>query len=234
VLKVRRKPVVAILATGSELVAPGTTPRPGQIVSSNSLALAGLVALWGGLARDLGIARDDLRATRKALARAEGADVLLTTGGASVGEHDLVRQALIAEGYKLGFWKIAMRPGKPLMFATHGRRRALGLPGNPVSAIVCARVFLKPLLAALLGLGTAEEAVQARLAEALPANDRRQDYLRARLGRGPDGTLTATAFPVQDSSMQRTLAQAGGLIIRPPLDAPRAAGDMVTVLPLDF
>jgi molybdopterin molybdotransferase len=153
-----------------------------------------------------------------ALRRAEGADVLVTTGGASVGEHDLVRQALVAEGYKLGFWKIAMRPGKPLMFATPRPSRALGLPGNPVSAIVCARVFLKPLLAALLGIEPAETGVQARLAEALPANDRRQDYLRARLERAPDGTLTATAFAVQDSSMQRTLAMADGLIVRPPFD----------------
>lgn len=233
-LEVRRKPIVAILATGSELVPPGATPRPGQIVSSNSVALAGLVELWGGVALDLGIARDDLRATRKALAGAQGADVLVTTGGASVGEHDLVRQALMEEGYKLGFWKIAMRPGKPLMFATRGRRRALGLPGNPVSAIVCARVFLKPLLAALLGLSSTESAMQARLAEPLPANDERQDYLRARLDRAADGTLTATAFKVQDSSMQRTLALADGLIVRPPYDQPQPAGAMVTVLPLDF
>jgi molybdopterin molybdotransferase len=145
-----------------------------------------------------------------------------------------VRQALVAEGYKLGFWKIAMRPGKPLMFATRGRRRALGLPGNPVSAIVCARIFLKPLLAALLGIEPADAGVQARLAEALPANDRRQDYLRAHLDRAPDGTLTATAFPVQDSSMQRTLAIADGLIVRPPFDPAQAPGAMVTVLPLDF
>ena len=233
-IAVRRKPIVAILATGSELVPPGTTPRPGQIVSSNSIALAGQVALWGGAARDLGIARDDLKATRHALASAEGADVLVTTGGASVGEHDLVRQALVAEGYRLGFWRIAMRPGKPLMFATRGRRRALGLPGNPVSAIVCAQVFLKPLIAALLGLGAPDSGVKARLAEALPANDRRQDYLRAKLDRAPDGTLTATAFPVQDSSMQRTLALADCLIVRPPFDEPQGPGAMVTVLPLDF
>jgi molybdopterin molybdotransferase len=152
VLGVRRRPVVAILATGNELVPPGTPPRAGQIVSSNSVALAGLVEAWGGVGLDLGIARDDMAATRQALAGAAGADIVLTTGGASVGEHDLVRQALAAEGYRLGFWKIAMRPGKPLMFAVRGRQRALGLPGNPVSAIVCAVVFLKPLLAALLGL----------------------------------------------------------------------------------
>jgi molybdopterin molybdotransferase len=233
-LAVRRRPAIAILATGSELVPPGTRPRAGQIVSSNSIALAGLVELWGGRARDLGIAPDDMAATRRAVRRAEDADVLVTTGGASVGEHDLVREALVAEGYKLGFWRIAMRPGKPLMLARHGRRRALGLPGNPVSAIVCARVFLKPLLAALLGTEPAETGVQARLAEALPANDRRQDYLRARLDRAPDGTLTATAFAVQDSSMQRTLAMADGLILRPPFDPAQGKGAMVTVLPLDF
>jgi molybdopterin molybdotransferase len=234
VIGVRRRPVVAILATGNELVPPGATPRSGQIVSSNTVALAGLVELWGGMARDLGIARDELAATRASLAHAAGADILLTTGGASVGEHDLVRQALLAEGYKLGFWKIAMRPGKPLMFATRGRQRALGLPGNPVSAIVCAQVFLKPLLAALLGREPAEAVIHARLATALPANDRRQDYLRARLERRPDGTLTATPFAVQDSSMQRTLALADGLIVRPPFDEFRPAGAMVTVLPLDF
>jgi molybdopterin molybdotransferase len=233
-LSVRRRPVVAILATGSELVPPGTSPKPGQIVSSNSVALAGMVALWGGVPRDLGIARDDLGATRDALTGAAGADVLVTTGGASVGEHDLVRQALEAEGYTLGFWKIAMRPGKPLMFATHGRRRALGLPGNPVSAIVCARIFLRPLLAALLGLAADETVTTARLAEALPANDRRQDYLRASLERAPDGTLTARPFPVQDSSMQRALARADGLIVRPPFDEPQPSGAIVSVLPLDF
>ena len=231
---VRRRPVVAILATGNELVTPGATPRPGQIVSSNSVALAALVELWGGEARDLGIARDEMGETRKSLARADGADVLVTTGGASVGEHDLVRQALVAEGYRLGFWKIAMRPGKPLMFATRSQQRALGLPGNPVSAIVCARVFLKPLLGALLGLEIDESGVKAKLAKPLAANDRRQDYLRAKLERAPDGSLTATAFDVQDSSMQRTLALADGLIVRPPFDPPQPAGATVTVLPLDF
>jgi molybdopterin molybdotransferase len=234
VLGVRRRPVVAILATGNELVPPGTPPRAGQIVSSNSVALAGLVEAWGGVGLDLGIARDDMAATRYALTRAAGADIVLTTGGASVGEHDLVRQALAAEGYRLGFWKIAMRPGKPLMFAVRGRQRALGLPGNPVSAIVCAVVFLKPLLAALLGLTSPEALIEARLAEPLPANDVRQDYLRATLERGPDGTLSAIPFPLQDSSMQRALALADCLIVRPAFDQARPAGAMVTVLPLDF
>jgi molybdopterin molybdotransferase len=233
-LLVRRRPVVAIVATGNELVPPGARPRAGQIVSSNSVALAALVELWGGAARDLGIARDDLAATRQCLARAAGADIVLTTGGASVGEHDLVRQAFAAQGYRLGFWKIAMRPGKPLMFAHRGRSRALGLPGNPVSAIVCARVFLKPLLAALLGHDTADACIDARLATALPGNDQRQDYLRAKLERTPEGTLTAIPFPLQDSSMQRILALADGLIVRPPFDRPQAVGAMVSVLPLDF
>lgn len=231
---VRRKPVVAILATGDELVPPGVPPRPYQIVTSNSQALAGLVALWGGDPRDLGIARDTVSDTARALEAAAGADVLVTTGGASVGEHDVVRRTLEASGYRLGFWKIAMRPGKPLMFAGKGRQRVLGLPGNPVSALVCARLFLRPLMRALLGLDHAETLVEARLGAPLRANDERQDYLRARLGRDRTGRLVATPFMVQDSSMQRTMAAADGLIVRPPFQKPLKPGASVQVLPLDF
>jgi molybdopterin molybdotransferase len=235
-LPVRTLPKVAILATGDELVPPGDDPGPDRIIASNGFGIAGMVRRAGGEPVDLGIAPDNRQALADAVHRAidTGADVFVTLGGASVGEHDIVQDVLEAAGLTLDFWKIAMRPGKPLMFATQARRRALGLPGNPVSAIVCARIFLKPLLAALLGIEPAESGVQARLAEALPANDRRQDYLRARLDRAPDGTLTATAFPVQDSSMQRTLAMANGLIVRPPFDPAQGAGALVTVLPLDF
>lgn len=233
-LTVRRRPTVAILSTGDELVPPGQAPKPHQIVSSNSIALSGLIRLWGGKAVDLGIAPDELAATQAAIARADEADILITSGGASVGEHDFVRQALAGEGFRLGFWKIAMRPGKPLMFATRKRQRVLGLPGNPVSALVCALIFLKPLIEALLGLEPREDLVEARLGDALPANDQRQDYVRATLERGPGGDLTAIPFPVQDSSMQRVLAEADGLIVRPPFDQPRLAGGLVQVLRFHF
>jgi len=231
---VRRRPLVALLATGDELVPPGGSPGPDQIVTSNTQALAGMVRLWGGEPRDLGIARDTVAATARALARAQGADILLTTGGASVGEHDLVRQTLEGEGFRIGFWKIAMRPGKPLMFASKGGQRVLGLPGNPVSALVCARLFLKPLIRALLGLRDAETLIEARLGLPLGPNDERQDYLRASLTRDDGGRLTATPFGVQDSSMQRVLANAHCLIVRPPRQKALKRGARVSVLPLDF
>jgi molybdopterin molybdotransferase len=233
-LPVRRRPKVAIFTTGDELVAPGKTPRPDQIVSSNSFALAAFVRRYGGEAIDLGIIPDNINAISRAIRKAAAADVLLTTGGASVGDHDLVQAALMAEGIKLDFWKIALRPGKPLMFARSGRRRILGLPGNPVSALVCARIFLKPLIFALLGLPSTDDMVKARLGSPLPANDLRQDYLRAVVRRSADGTYTATPFPVQDSSMQRALTEAGGLIVRPPHASEAREGDAVDLMLLDF
>ncbi|MGE3876978.1 MAG: gephyrin-like molybdotransferase Glp [Parvibaculaceae bacterium] len=233
-LPVTRRPRVAIFTTGDELVAPGRAPRPDQIVSSNSFALAAFVRRYGGEAIDLGIVPDRLGAISRAIQRASEADILLTTGGASVGDHDLVQAALKEAGIKLDFWKIALRPGKPLMFARDGKRRILGLPGNPVSALVCARIFLKPLIFALLGLPTSGDVVQARLGIDLPANDLRQDYLRAEVSRSADGTLTATPFRIQDSSMQRALTEAHGLIIRRP-HAPEAhAGDPVDLILMDF
>jgi molybdopterin molybdotransferase len=233
-LPVRRQPRIAILATGDELVAPGGAPRGDQIFASNGFALQGLVRHFGGAPRDLGIVRDDLKATMRAIAKGRDADVFVTTGGASVGMHDLVQEALIRSGIKLDFWKIAMRPGKPLMFARHGRLRILGLPGNPVSALVCARIFLKPLISAFLGLPVADDPVMARLAGQLGQNDQRQDYIRAKLARADDGLLTVTPYPKQDSSMQRTFAEAGGLIVRPPLAPAAREGEIVSILPLDF
>jgi molybdopterin molybdotransferase len=150
-----------------------------------------------------------------------------------VGDHDLVQAALDAEGIKLSFWKIAMRPGKPLMFARQARQRIIGLPGNPVSAFVCARLFLKPLLDSLLGLNPAETPSKALLATPLKANGDRQDYIRARLTRLPDGRLTAEPFSTQDSSMQRLLAEANGLIIRLPFAPAADVGATVDVLELD-
>lgn len=233
-LPVTKRPRVAIFTTGDELVSPGRTLRADQIVSSNSFALSAFVRRYGGEAVDLGIIPDRINAISRAIRRASGADVLLTTGGASVGDHDLVQAALKAEGIALDFWKIALRPGKPLMFARSGRRRILGLPGNPVSALVCARIFLKPLIFALLGLPPADETVRARLGAPLPANDLRQDYLRALVSRSADGVYVATPFPVQDSSMQRALTEAGGLIVRPPYAPEAREGDQVDLMLLDF
>src|SRR4029079_13777341 len=201
-LPVTRRPKVAIFSTGDELVAPGRAPKPDQIVSSNSFALAAVVPRYGGEAIDLGIVPDKLSAISRAIRKVSEADILLTTGGASVGDHDLVQAALKEAGIKLDFWNIALRPEKPLMFARDGKRRILGLPGNPVSALVCARIFLKPLIFALLGLPAGDDVVRARLGSALPANDLRQDYLRANVSRDANGTLTATPFKLQDSSMQ--------------------------------
>lgn len=233
-VRVRRKPRVAILSTGDELVAPGGKPGPDQIVSSNATALAAFVARYGGEAVPLGIVKDDLRATTKAVSKARDADILLTTGGASVGDHDFVQQALKDAGVTIDFWKIAMRPGKPMMYGRRGRQQVIGLPGNPVSALVCARLFLKPLLTKLLGLPHADDTVQARLTLALPANDQRQDHLRATLQIAGDGTRSVTPFKKQDSSQLRTFREADALIIRP-ANAPEAAvGSSVPILILDF
>jgi len=234
-LPVIRRPKVAIFTTGDELVPPGQTPRADQIVSSNSFALSAFVRRFGGEALDLGIVPDKINAISRAIRKARGADVLLTTGGASVGDHDLVQAALKAEGIGLDFWKIALRPGKPLMFARDGKRRILGLPGNPVSALVCARIFLKPLIFALLGLPSdSNDTIKARLGVALPANDLRQDYLRAQVVRDADGSYRATPFPTQDSSMQRALTEAQGLIVRPPHAPEAREGDLADVILLDF
>ncbi len=223
-LPVRRRPLVAIIGTGDELVAPGRRPRPDQIISSNNHALCAFASRFGAQALDLGVVRDDLRAIRRALRKADEADIVVTAGGASVGEHDLVRDALEAEGVSLAFWKIAMRPGKPMMFAKRRRQRILGLPGNPVSALVCARIFVKPLIDRLLGLPPENPIIAARLGKDMKANDLRQDYVRATLERRPDGSLIATPFPVQDSSMLRTLAEADCLIIRAPARGGCAGG----------
>jgi molybdopterin molybdotransferase len=233
-LPVRRRPMVAILATGDELVSVGERPRDDQIISSNSHALAAMVQQFGGAPDNLGIVGDELAATERAIALAAGADILVTIGGASVGEHDLVRSALEQRGIGLSFWQIAMRPGKPLMFARTGGQRIIGLPGNPVSALLCARIFLKPLIYRLLGLATEETLAKARLETALPANDQREDYMRARLKRASDGTMTAAAISRQDSSMQATLHEAQGLIVRAPFAPAAAPGDIVDLMEIDF
>ncbi len=234
-LAVRRKPVVALLATGDELVEPGTPPGPDQIVSSNPYGLAAMIEAAGATARLLGIAGDTRAALEDKIAAAAGADVLVTTGGASVGEHDLVAPALQARGMALDFWKIAMRPGKPMLFGRLGPQRVLGLPGNPVSALICARVFLIPLINRLLGREAASSAaVRARLTVPLPRNGDRQHYLRAVASRGDGGVLQVAPQSSQDSSLMRLLANSNALLVRTP-DAPALpAGADVDILPMDF
>lgn len=232
-LPVIRRPKVAILATGDELVRPGTEPGPDQIIASNHAGIAALVEDCGGEPLDLGISPDDPVELASHVRRAisEHADILVTLGGASVGDHDLVQEVLGQEGMDLSFWRIAMRPGKPLMAGRLGNTKVLGLPGNPVSSLVCGLLFLKPLLQAMLGLEPQQSApAQAVLAADLPANDRRQDYVRATLDEDADGKLIVTPFAKQDSSMLGLLARSGALIIRPPHAPAQQAGTAVPVL----
>jgi molybdopterin molybdotransferase len=231
-LKVHRRPRIAILATGDEVVLPGEPRGPSQIVSSNGFSLAAFVAACGGVPSQLGIAPDRRDALAGLAAGARGADLLVTTGGVSVGEHDLVRSVLEASGMTLDFWKIAMRPGKPLLFGRIGETPILGLPGNPVSTLVCATLFLRPAMAAMEGETAAARTDSAVLATELPANDKRQDYLRARLDFDADGRRVATPYSRQDSSMLANLAHAACLILRPPLAPPARAGDPVSIIPL--
>ncbi|HRX35386.1 MAG TPA: molybdopterin molybdotransferase MoeA [Aestuariivirga sp.] len=233
-VRVRRKPVVAILSTGDELVPPGEKPRADQIISSNNFALAALITQLGAEVVNLGIVPDRLKATERAITRASDCDILITTGGASVGDHDFVKEALKNAGIRIAFWRIAMRPGKPFMYGRRKGQHVMGLPGNPVSALVCARLFLKPLIDAMLGLPPVDGLVEARLGSPLKANDIRQDYLRATLEVAPDGRRTVFPFSRQDSSMQRTMRDSQALIVRPPHAEAAKAGDTVKILVLDF
>jgi molybdopterin molybdotransferase len=234
--EVAAKPRVAILATGDELVMPGSKPGPDQIVASNPFAIAAFVEQNGGEPVDLGIATDDFAALERAIEQAEHAkaDVLVTLGGASVGEHDLVQSALTRRGMELGFWRIAMRPGKPLIHGRMGAMSILGLPGNPVSSIVCAILFLVPLIRHLQGdaHAGAPQDEPAILGADLPMNDGRKDYLRARLTRDADGRPLASPASRQDSSMLRVLAESNCLIVREPHAPPAKAGDTCRVLRL--
>lgn len=235
-LPVVRRPRVAILATGDELVAPGGALGPEQIVASNAPGVAAFVRLAGGVPVDLGIAGDDFAALEAAIrkARAVETDVLVTLGGASVGEHDLVQSALTHQGMQLGFWRVAMRPGKPLIHGRLGDMSILGLPGNPAASIVCALVFLVPLLRALCGdpSAGADDSEPARLGAALPANGPREDYMRARLEPSPDGLPVATPFAGQDSSLLSIFAEAQCLLIRSPQVPAAQAGDLCRVIRL--
>jgi molybdopterin molybdotransferase len=229
---VHRQPKVALFATGDELVPPGVQPGSGQIVSSNTFALAALARAEGADVSDLGIVADRLDDTVAAIQRARklGADILVTTGGASVGDYDLVQKAFAAEGMELSFWKLALRPGRPLMHGRLGAMQVLGVPGNPVSAFVCAFLFLIPLIRRLAGRRDLTMPTESALLGCdLPENDQRADYLRATLNDSPQGPV-ATPFPVQDSSMMTPLAKADCLVIREPYEPALKAGSRCTIV----
>jgi molybdopterin molybdotransferase len=232
-LSVRRRPRVAILSTGDELVMPGEPVGRNRIVSSSGIAVAALVRAWGGEPLLFDIARDDAELIEQRIAAGTQHDLLITLGGASVGDHDLVQAALKAQGFAMDFWRIAMRPGKPLMFAAKDRARVLGLPGNPVSTMVCALFFVKPAMERLLGQpGDLVATIPAKLARDLKQNDTREDYVRAKLGRDGDGALTVDPHPVQDSSMLSVLAASDALLVRPAHDPARRMGETVQVIDL--
>jgi molybdopterin molybdotransferase len=232
-LSVTRRPRIAVLATGDEVVMPGDAIGRHQIVSSNGLSLAAFVAACGGEPIHLGIAPDDRDSLRRMAEAAVGADLLVTSGGASVGDHDLVQAVLGEAGMTVDFWRIAMRPGKPLMFGRIGATPVLGVPGNPVSTLVCATMFLRPAIDVMLGRALDEEPQPtALLGRDLPANDSREDYLRARLSYDAQGRRVATPFDRQDSSMLSLMAAADCLVIRPPRAPAIAAGTVVDIVPL--
>lgn len=232
-VSVHRRPRVAILSTGDELVMPGEPVGRNQIVSSSGIAVAALVRGWGGEPTLFDIAHDDAALIQGRIAAGAQHDLLITLGGASVGDHDLVQDALKAQGFAMDFWRIAMRPGKPLMFAVRDRARVLGLPGNPVSTMVCALLFLKPALERLQGRsGDLPATRPVRLAVDLKANDTREDYVRSRLDRAADGSVAVQPYKIQDSSMLSVLAASDALLVRPPHDPVRKAGDIVQIIDL--
>ncbi len=227
-LEVVGQPRIAIIATGDELVPPGTAPGPAQIVAGNGAMLSAMLTASGARVTDFGIVPDNQARIADVISKASGHDIILTIGGASVGDHDLVRDALVQAGASLDFWRIAIKPGKPLIAGTLGRTRLIGLPGNPVSAHVCTLLFVRPLLRALQGRASEEELVIARLGADLTANGDRRDHLRATL---KDGLVTPLA--TQDSAQLAVLARADALIVRPPYAKAVRAGADVPVLLLD-
>ncbi len=234
-LNVRRPPRVAILATGDELVMPGVSPAAGQIVCSNPFGIAAMVTAAGGTPMLLGIAADTTASLESKLQQAEGADILVTLGGASVGDHDLIVPVLTRRGIDLAFWKIAMRPGKPMLFGRLGATHVLGLPGNPVSSLITARLFLVPLIHALLGLPPQDDAhAHATLGEPLPANGPRAHYMRGVHRQNATDARAVYPLPNQDSSLLLPLAAADCLIVRPIRAPALPAGATVPILPIDF
>src|SRR5436309_46322 len=234
-LPMRRRPKVAILATGDELVMPGSNPGPGQIVYSNGYALRALARAEGADTIDLGVASDTIEATTSGIRRARnsGADILITIGGASVGDHDLVKQSLHAEGFAMAFWRIAMRPGKPMMHGRLSGMRVIGLPGNPVSSYVCGFLFMVPLIRALSGRSDVQHVREAAvLGRDVAANDAREDYLRALIEERADGAMVATPVDSQDSSLLANLAAARALVIRSPFAPAVPAGSPCVILRL--
>ena len=232
-LMVRRRPRISVLATGDEIVMPGDPVGRDQIVSSNALALCAFITAQGAQAMDVGIAPDEAGELRTLAESARGSDILLTTGGASVGDHDLVQSVLGDIGLAVDFWRIAMRPGKPLMFGAFRESYMIGLPGNPVSSLVCAVIFLAPAIRKMMGMADVlPRTVSARLDGGLPANDEREDYLRAALDRSDNGELVVRPFSKQDSSMFATMARANALVVRPPFAPLASPGDRVEVIRL--
>ncbi|MBY5539727.1 molybdopterin molybdotransferase MoeA [Rhizobium leguminosarum] len=217
-VEVLRRPLIAILATGDELLPPGSTPGPSQIIASNTFGIAALARKAGADVLDLGIVPDDKAKITAAIGTARDAkvDVIVTLGGASVGDHDLVQATMIEAGMQLDFWRIAMRPGKPLMVGSFGETHVLGLPGNPVSSLVCSLLFLEPLIRRLASLPPVRREVTVAAAVTLRANDHRQDYIRAKLSKSVAGQWLAEPFGKQDSSMMKVFAAADCLVIRPP------------------
>lgn len=217
-VEVLRRPLIAILATGDELLPPGSTPGPSQIIASNTFGIAALARKAGADVIDLGIVPDDKTKITAAIDKARNAkvDVIVTLGGASVGDHDLVQATLVEAGMQLDFWRIAMRPGKPLMVGSFGETHVLGLPGNPVSSLVCSLLFLEPLIRKIASLPPARREATAEAAVTLRANDHRQDYIRAKLLKSATGEWLVEPFDKQDSSMMKTFAHSDCLIIRPP------------------
>ncbi len=228
---VRQRPRVGILSTGDEIVMPGDKLGPNQIVSANSTGLAAAVRAFGGDPVLLGIAPDNRETLSRIAEGAKGIDLLVTTGGASVGDHDLIQEVLGGIGLDVDFWKIAMRPGKPLIFGNFSGTPLLGLPGNPVSTMVCALIFLKPAIEAQLGLQTSDGSLETvKVTEALRKNGKREDYIRGRLNKNKNGVMQVTPFPIQDSSMMLSLARSDCFIVRKPLAPGVSAGTSVEIL----
>ncbi len=225
---VARRPVVALISTGDELVMPGEAPRAGQIVASNTFGLKALLEANGAEARIMPIARDSLESLETVFKLAQGADLIVTIGGASVGDHDLVGDVTASLGMELSFYKVAMRPGKPLMAGALTGTAMVGLPGNPVSAMVCGHIFLLPMIRAMLGLGATPATRQtARLTAPLAANGPREHYMRARVENGE-----ITPFERQDSALLSVLSHANALLLNPPHSEAQEAGERVFYIPI--